>query len=146
MKGNATSFFCFFSLEFFSANLGKFGQKSFAPSKICMLLHLCHIQILVEKYLLYDCSLCQPAAVLSEKRFIYILNCMPNKNISSFPSFICGRYAQSGSFNTQSAYCRNRKTHIPHQNRRQKVFNRGTLPFCGEGGLTLKINKNSTDL
>jgi len=30
-----------FSLECFRAGLGKFGKKSFAPPKICLLLHLC---------------------------------------------------------------------------------------------------------
>jgi len=42
---------------------------------------------------------------------------------------------------------------VPLQNRRQKVFNRGALHFCGRalglcggGALTQKINQNSTDL
>jgi len=51
---------------------------------------------------------------------------------------------------------KNLTTSIPtrEQNRRQKVFNRGDLHFCGgalglcggEGRDTQKINKNSTDL
>jgi len=44
------------------------------------------------------------------------------------------------------------KTRLPDQNRRQKVFNRGALRFCGvlrvcaEGLDTPKIDKISTDL
>jgi len=42
MKRNAVVFFWrSVSLEFFRASLGKFGQKSFAPPKMCLLLHLC---------------------------------------------------------------------------------------------------------
>ena len=43
MKWNAFVFLevIFHFLEFIRASLGKFGQKSFAPPKICLLLHLC---------------------------------------------------------------------------------------------------------
>ena len=41
MKWNAVFFLEVRFLEFFRASLGKFGQKSFAPPKICLHLHLC---------------------------------------------------------------------------------------------------------
>ena len=40
MKRNAVVFFC--AVFIFQASLGKFEQKSFTPSKISLLLHLCY--------------------------------------------------------------------------------------------------------
>jgi len=39
----------YFFICFFRASLGKFGQKSFAPPKICLLLHLC-LSLIAESY------------------------------------------------------------------------------------------------
>jgi len=39
-----------FLWSFFGASLGKFGQKSFAPPKICLLLHLWSEQFATAKW------------------------------------------------------------------------------------------------